>query len=274
MSSFLGGKGSLRGACTQPCRRRYVSGKKRGYFFSPTDLDASRVMARIRQIPLAALKIEGRMKGPEYVTRVVRAYRLLLDTPLADMNEALQEAEALLAESLGRHRSTGFFLSNTAESGLSPVHAATSGLFLGQITTGGPESGALSLRESLSVGDRLRVQFKANDERNAFTLKNMTRNNTAVDSAEPDDEVRIVSPVSLSAGDLIFKVGAANDESDALASPLTQALKITSVKAPSPSRQLKNVLARLNTLEPGRPRAGKRPELWYPPGQGRRSGRS
>jgi putative protease len=167
MSSFLGGKGSLRGACTQPCRRRYTSGKKRGYFFSPTDLDASQVMARLRQMPLAALKIEGRMKGPEYVSRVVRAYRLLRDTPDADYEQAASEAENLLAESLGRHRSTGFFLSASAESGLSPVHAATSGLFLGQIVEGGSGSGRLALKEPLAVGDRIRIQFKSDDERHA-----------------------------------------------------------------------------------------------------------
>jgi hypothetical protein len=40
------------------------------------------------------------MKGPEYVSRVVRAYRLLLDTPDADYEQAASEAENLLAESL------------------------------------------------------------------------------------------------------------------------------------------------------------------------------
>ncbi|MBU2548115.1 MAG: U32 family peptidase, partial [Proteobacteria bacterium] len=92
MSSFLGGKGSLRGACTQPCRRRYATGKKSGYFFSPTDLDASTLMLRIRNLPLAALKIEGRMKGAQYVSHVVRAYRMLLDAPADRMEEALAEA--------------------------------------------------------------------------------------------------------------------------------------------------------------------------------------
>ena len=111
MSSFLGGKGSLRGACTQPCRRAYTSAKKKGFFFSPTDLDTSELMGRLRQIPLAALKIEGRMKGAEYVSRVVKAYRMLLDAPLEDLDEVLPEAAKLIEASMGRQRSTGFLLS-------------------------------------------------------------------------------------------------------------------------------------------------------------------
>jgi len=61
-SSFYGGRSSVRGRCVQPCRRLYRSGRHQGYFFSPNDLSAIDLIPRLRQLRLAAFKIEGRMK--------------------------------------------------------------------------------------------------------------------------------------------------------------------------------------------------------------------
>ena len=263
MSSFLGGKGSLRGACTQPCRRRYASGKKKGYFFSPTDLDASELMARIRDLPLAALKIEGRMKGPDYVSRVVRAYRLLLDAPAEDMEAALSESRELLASSLGRHRSTGFFLSAHPQAGLSPGQAAVSGLFLGRVNKPGPDGGLVNLQEALEVGDRLRVQLKRNDERRAFTLKRMNIGDRRADRAVAGDDVYLAAPLALSAGDLVFKVDKAGKEKEALASPLAQAFKARPLVDIKPSPRLKGVLNKLRARPNSKPGQGRSPETWY-----------
>jgi len=263
MSSFLGGKGSLRGACTQPCRRRYVCGRKRGYFFSPTDLDASRLMGRIRTLPLAALKIEGRMKGPDYVARVVKAYRLLLDAPAEDMEAALAEAETLLADSLSRHRSTGFFLSAQPATGLAPHQAATSGLFLGQVKESGPTGAAVVLRAAVQTGDRLRVQFKNNDERQAFTLKELLVDERPAGRAEAGDRVGLSAPFLLSQGDLIFKVQASGSEDEALSSSLVEAFQARPPSQLKPSPRLKRVLDELKPSRSRPARTGGRPELWY-----------
>jgi len=263
MSSFLGGKGSLRGACTQPCRRRYVCGKKRGYFFSPTDLDAGGLIDRIRTLPLAALKIEGRMKGPDYVARVVKAYRLLLDSPAEDMEAALAEAETLLAETLSRHRSTGFFLSARPATALAPYQAATSGLFLGQVKEDGPTGASVVLRAAVETGDRLRVQFKNNDERQAFTLKELRVDQGPAGRAEAGERVCLAAPFPLSQGDLVFKVQTSGSEDEALSSSLVEAFDARPTGKLNPSPRLKSVLARIEP-PPSRPtRAGGRPELWY-----------
>ena len=263
MSSFLGGKGSLRGACTQPCRRVYTSAKKKGFFFSPTDLDASEVMGRIRQIPLAALKIEGRMKGAEYVSRVVKAYRMLLDAPLEDMDQVLPEAARLIEASLGRQRSTGFLLSPQPVSGLAPSQAATSGLFIGKVSEGRSEGGLVNLKHSVEIGDRLRVSFKDNDERQAFTLRRMSVDGQDQPKALPEATVLITAPMALSPGDLVFKVDTGTGEKEALASPLMQAVQGDPGSDIKPSPRLKSILAELKTEAPPSRSSARKPALWF-----------
>ncbi|MDH7478813.1 MAG: U32 family peptidase [Syntrophomonadaceae bacterium] len=98
LSQYLSGREANRGECTQPCRWRYalVEEKRPGQFL-PVEEDgrgayilSSRDLCLLEHIPqlveagLDSLKIEGRMKSLHYVATVVRAYRLALDTYLAD----------------------------------------------------------------------------------------------------------------------------------------------------------------------------------------------
>ena len=78
-SSLLTGKSGNRGRCVQPCRRRYTHREKPGHYFSTSDLCAIDHLPQLLAAGVSSLKIEGRMKSPEYVGRVVAAYRLVLD---------------------------------------------------------------------------------------------------------------------------------------------------------------------------------------------------
>ncbi len=265
MSSFLGGKGSLRGACTQPCRRRYTSGKKSAYFFSPTDLDASDILASIKKLGLAALKIEGRMKGAHYVGNVVRAYRLMLDSTDEDWEKNLGEARKLIRSSLGRKGSTGFFLSPHPAEGLAPSQAATSGRFLGRIKEPAKGSGRIILKHDIKLGDRLRAQFKQNQEQQAFTLKQMTRAGFEIKEAHKGEEVFLSAPFPLSTGDLLFKVDTGEGEKKALHSLLVKEFKKTSAPKVKSSRNLKPILDNLRIeSKPAAASARQaRPKIWY-----------
>ena len=72
-SSFFGGASGNRGRCTQVCRRSFEAtgpendGCAQGYFFSPNDFCALDSLHRLKLAGVKSLKIEGRMKGPEYV---------------------------------------------------------------------------------------------------------------------------------------------------------------------------------------------------------------
>jgi putative protease len=264
MSSYLGGKGSLRGACTQPCRRRYTAGSKRGHYFSPLDLEAVDLMPQIRDLPLAALKIEGRMKGPQYVDPVVRAYRLLLDAPPEDWEKTQAEARALIETSLGRPRCSGFFLGPRAPGALAPHLAATSGRFVGKIIEIEPDGGRLILKEPLTLGDRLRIRSREDESQKAFTLKHLWAGGHDVDQAGAGSEVWIGLPDPPAFGDLVFKVDTAKGEKEALASDLVRVVREAgpAKKEPRPTPAFSKIMAELDNPNPYRPRE-TRTEIWY-----------
>ncbi|MDO4261667.1 MAG: U32 family peptidase [Eubacteriales bacterium] len=86
-SSFLGGRSGNRGRCAQPCRLNYEavkaggepSGSGASALLSPKDLCALDLLPKIAEAGVYSLKIEGRMKRPEYTAGVVRIYRKYAD---------------------------------------------------------------------------------------------------------------------------------------------------------------------------------------------------
>lgn len=86
MSSIIGGRSGNRGKCAQPCRLPYEiisagqnKAEGKGYIMSPKDLCSISMLGDIANTGVKSLKIEGRMKNPEYVATVVRVYRKYLD---------------------------------------------------------------------------------------------------------------------------------------------------------------------------------------------------
>ncbi len=75
-SSMIGGRSGNRGECAQPCRLPYNNGK---YILSLSDLSLAEHITELIESGVASLKIEGRMKSPDYVYTVTSIYRRLLD---------------------------------------------------------------------------------------------------------------------------------------------------------------------------------------------------
>ncbi len=79
-SSLVGGRSGNRGECAQPCRLPYMlDGTDNAYPLSLRDLSLSGHICDLVEAGVASLKIEGRMKTPEYVGGVVGVFRELLD---------------------------------------------------------------------------------------------------------------------------------------------------------------------------------------------------
>ena len=79
-SSLVGGRSGNRGECAQPCRLPYTDEKgNQSYPLSLKDLSLANHITELIDMGVHSLKIEGRMKSPEYVFGVVRAFRTLLD---------------------------------------------------------------------------------------------------------------------------------------------------------------------------------------------------
>ncbi|MBU4438728.1 MAG: DUF3656 domain-containing protein [Acetobacterium sp.] len=90
MSSMIGGRSGNRGLCAQPCRKNYrlfdTNNRliQEGYLLSPKDLNTLDDLETIIDSGVDSLKIEGRMKTPEYVYGITRAYREGIDAAAGD----------------------------------------------------------------------------------------------------------------------------------------------------------------------------------------------
>ena len=97
MSAVVGERSGNRGACAQPCRLPYgVNGPCRGgHPLSLKDANLSAYLGEMAEMGVACLKLEGRMKRPEYVAVITGIYRRLIDEkrrPTAEEARQLEQA--------------------------------------------------------------------------------------------------------------------------------------------------------------------------------------
>jgi putative protease len=93
-SEALGGRSANRGECAQACRMPYElisDGKQvplgdKRYLLSPQDLAGLDVLPELVHAGIASLKIEGRLKTPEYVANITQLYRRALDRVFDELN--------------------------------------------------------------------------------------------------------------------------------------------------------------------------------------------
>ena len=162
-SSFLGGKSGLRGACVQPCRRRYIQEKPEvkgsaGRAFSCLDLSLDVLTKVLLEIPqIRGWKIEGRKKGPHYVYQTVSAYRLFRDH--SKDSAARKQALELLENALGRPTTHYRFLDHRPQHPLSVVQQTGSGKRIGKIVGTSKKRFMLTF-ETLEPGDTIRVGYE------------------------------------------------------------------------------------------------------------------
>lgn len=106
-SSMIGGRSGNRGECAQPCRLPYNDGK---YVLSLSDLSLAKHIKELISYGISSLKIEGRMKSPDYVYTVTSIYRGLLD----ENRDSSKKEDQRLAAAFSRSGFTdGYFTNNT-----------------------------------------------------------------------------------------------------------------------------------------------------------------
>ncbi len=169
-SESLGGRSANRGECAQACRMPYeliVDGKvfdlgDRKYLLSPQDLSGLEVLPELIRAGVHSLKIEGRLKTPEYVANITRVYRQALDQVMAELGSSQEKAvlEAVVSESrydLEMGFSRGLFtgwLSGIDNQQL--VHARFGkkrGVYLGEVQNIKPGKVSVYLVAPLKPGD-------------------------------------------------------------------------------------------------------------------------
>ncbi|HVO85102.1 MAG TPA: peptidase U32 family protein [Syntrophobacteria bacterium] len=204
-SSYFGGRSSLRGRCVQPCRRLYRAGRDQGYFLSPNDLSAIDLIPALRQLRIAAFKIEGRMKPASYVAAVVSAYRLVLDAGPGEEQAAIAKARRSLRQALGRKPTHGFLVGEERRDVITPQRVGASGQLAAAVERVHGDAMSLRLRVPLAAGDRLRLDSDEGFEKKAFRLRDMSLKGRPVTTAEAGALVRVPRISGARAGDRLFR---------------------------------------------------------------------
>jgi len=145
-SSFVGGRSGNRGKCTQPCRMKYKllerdAGKHNyiiadgSYIFSKSDLCILDIIPEIIAAGISALKIEGRMKSPEYVGMVTKIYRKYIDLYYENpLNFNVDEYDFYkLAQIFSREMRTGYLKQKYPKEIISLKKSGSIGNFLGRV---------------------------------------------------------------------------------------------------------------------------------------------
>ncbi|WP_138159788.1 U32 family peptidase [Peptoniphilus catoniae] len=195
MSSMIGARSGNRGNCAQPCRKFYKIldlnfkdlGKK-GYLISPKDLNTLDRVSDLVDLGVDSLKIEGRLKKPEYVYQITKSYRRALEDKLT--NKDLKDTRQIFNRDFTQGLSFGDFGRNFV-SGKRPDNR---GILIGEVIE--PVKGGfyVSINEPIYSGDGLEFY----DERGSEGFK-------ADFSTDPKERFFIKSARPIRKGQKIFK---------------------------------------------------------------------
>ena len=169
MSSVLGTRSGNRGRCAQPCRQKYklynidedkyleTNGE---YLLSPRDLNTVENIGKVVDANVLSLKIEGRMKRPEYVATVISAYRDAIVNYIESKDSKIDsERIEELYTIFNRKFTCGYILGEVGEDIMNSNKPNNRGLYIGKAISYNPKSKKLKIKleKSLKKGDGLNI---------------------------------------------------------------------------------------------------------------------
>ncbi|MCD3244579.1 U32 family peptidase [Clostridium botulinum C] len=197
MSSMIGGRSGNRGRCAQPCRLPYEiidnkrNKKAKGYILSPKDVCTIDNIKEIIQSGTTSLKIEGRMKRPEYVAGVVSAYRKAIDKANFDIEN---ERKKLLQLFNREGFSKAYLFGNVGKDMMSYRFPKNTGVLIGKVN----RDLSIELKENIKLQDGIRFGGEG------FTIFKIVKDSQNVEEAFIGDRVKL-KPTKYKAGDLLYK---------------------------------------------------------------------
>lgn len=158
MSSMAGGRSGNRGRCAQPCRQEYSCGQHRGALLSLRDLCLIDHLEELADADVCSLKIEGRLKSPEYVAVVTREYRKALDAlkSKTSFNKAQSREELRQIFNRGSFTLGHAFGSEDADM-VTGNHVSHEGIPIGVVKGLQGNMAQVALCEALHDGDSLQI---------------------------------------------------------------------------------------------------------------------
>ena len=211
-SSMLGGRSGNRGKCAGPCRLPYelLENDKKinsGYLLSTRDLCSLDYIPSFVQAGVKCLKIEGRMKSPEYVATVTRIYRKYIDLALSDEPYVVNKADLkALMQVFNRGMSSSGHLDTEPNRNLVfKDKPSNMGLLLGKVQNFNKNKGLLTvkLREPIKIGDTVSLE----NETGSYTVSELMENNKNITQTKIGQTVTIGRMKgNISCNDKIYKM--------------------------------------------------------------------
>jgi U32 family peptidase len=162
-SEALGGRSANRGECAQACRMPYelvVDGEAwdlgdRKYLLSPQDLAGLEVLPELVNAGVTCLKIEGRLKTPEYVANVTQVYRKALDRVMANLEHhaVMPDEQYKLEMAFSRGLYSGWFGGINNQELVHGRFGKKRGFYLGEVTDIRNEKVTVQVQELPKPGD-------------------------------------------------------------------------------------------------------------------------
>ena len=170
MSSMIGGKSGNRGECAQACRRSYEildfhknKIARRLYYISPKDLNTLDDVAKVINAGGYSLKIEGRMKNPEYVYTLVSSYKKALEGKLKIEDKENTE------QVFNRGFTKGFFNGDFGNNFISSDRPDNRGVEIGKVISIFKNFAKVVFSVDVFEGDGL--EFESNKGRFGFKVR-------------------------------------------------------------------------------------------------------
>lgn len=224
LSSAMAGRDANQGECAHPCRWNYrlVEERRPNEYFpvledeNGTFIFNSRDLCLLEHLPAlvssgaASLKIEGRMKGINYVASVLRVYRQALDEYFADPDSYVCRPEWLeeLAKLSHRGYTTGFLFGQPRNVG-QEYHSAyvRSHDFVGRVESLNADGSAvIEVRNRIRIGDLLEVigpGMRSNQVRVEQLQLIGHQGESDVEAVNPNQRIRMALPFRVELFDLL-----------------------------------------------------------------------
>ena len=169
MSSMIGNRSGNRGRCAQPCRQKYelidihtgeIINSNGDYLLSPRDLNTIEEIDKIIDAGVHSLKIEGRMKRPEYVATVIDSYRKTIDNYLKkhEVNVS-DETISDLYTIFNRKFTKGLILGEVGKDVMNSEIPNNQGLYVGKVLDFNKKAKRLKIKleNTLKKGDGINL---------------------------------------------------------------------------------------------------------------------
>ncbi len=200
LSSMIGGRSGNRGLCAQPCRMPYQLVGADGteyknadgqYLLSTRDLNMLHHLPDLIASGVTSLKIEGRMKRPEYVATVVRHYRQAIDACYARTSFDKKLADKEITQIFNRTFTTGYYYANQGRDLMSYSRPDNRGVLVADVLKTEQRKIWIQLKDSLSVGDGY-LLYNNRGEEIAGKVRELSIKGKAIETGNPGQIVMTV----------------------------------------------------------------------------------